>query len=79
MVFLLLGIFPNPESILQSTILKPQQSVNLSPAHHGASSPDCGLLIPASERHMPDLVKLFLPADQINLYFIQVFVFIWQF
>jgi hypothetical protein len=32
-----------------------------------------------SERQIPDLAKLFLSADQINLYFIQLFVFIWQF
>jgi hypothetical protein len=32
-----------------------------------------------SERQISDLAKLFLSADQINLYFIQLFVFIWQF
>jgi hypothetical protein len=34
---------------------------------------------PTSERQIPDLAKLFLSAFQINLYFIQLFVFIWQF
>ncbi len=32
-----------------------------------------------SERQIPDLAKLFLSADQINLYFIQLFVSIWPF
>ncbi len=32
-----------------------------------------------SERQIPDLAKLILSADQINLYFIQLFVLIWQF
>ncbi len=32
-----------------------------------------------SERQIPDLAILFSSADQIDLYFIQLFVIIWQF
>jgi hypothetical protein len=35
--------------------------------------------VTASERQIPDLAKLFLSADQINLYFIQLVVYIKQF
>jgi hypothetical protein len=33
----------------------------------------------APERQTLDLAKLFLSADQNNLFFIQIFVIIWQF
>ncbi len=35
--------------------------------------------LPSSERQIPDLAKLFLSADPINLYFIQLFGFTWPF
>jgi hypothetical protein len=37
------------------------------------------LLWATSERRIPDLAKIFLSADQTNLYFIQLFVLFWQF
>jgi hypothetical protein len=43
------------------------------------NSPMCLHSYITSERQIPDLAKLVSSSDQINLYFIQLIIFIWQF